>query len=52
MPDLSALLKPTTVALIGAAEDTNILRGRILNILKMHDFTGRLYPVNRNHDVV
>ena len=52
MADIRALLWPKTVAIVGAAEDANILRGRILNVMKMHDFSGQLYPVNRRLEMV
>lgn len=48
-PDLRALLWPRTVALVGASPDKDSLRGRILNVMKGHAFTGVLYPVSRSH---
>ncbi len=50
--DLSALLWPKSVALVGASDDPEIIRGRILNIMRRHDFTGRLFPVSRSRDTV
>jgi len=50
--DLGPLLWPNTVALVGAADDTDILRGRILNIMRHHDFAGRLFPVSRSRQTV
>ena len=52
MADINALLWPKSVAIVGAAEDTNILRGRILNVMRMHDFAGSFHPVNRKLDKV
>ena len=52
MVDISALLWPKSVAIVGAAEDTGILRGRILNVMRMHDFAGSFHPVNRKLDKV
>ncbi len=52
MPDLSALLSPRSVALIGASPDTGTLRGRIMHILARHEFAGQLYPVSRSHDTI
>ena len=52
MADINALLWPKSVAIVGAAEDTSILRGRILNVMRMHDFAGSFHPVNRKLDKV
>src|SRR5215469_12454883 len=48
MPDLTKLLWPKTVALIGASSDTHGLRGRILEIMKGHPFAGKIFPVSRS----
>jgi len=48
MPDLSAMLWPRTVALIGASADAESLRGRIFRVMRGHPFAGRLYPVSRS----
>jgi acetate---CoA ligase (ADP-forming) len=48
-PDLSALLWPRTVALIGASPDAESLRGRIMQVMAGHAFQGTLYPVTRSH---
>ena len=52
MPDLSPLLSPRSVAVIGASPDTGILRGRIMHVLCRHEFAGRIYPVSRSHDTI
>lgn len=52
MPDLSAFLSPASVAVIGAAPDKHILRGRIMHVMLCHDFAARLYPVSRGHDEI
>jgi len=52
LADLGPLLWPKTVALVGAAEDPDILRGRILNVMRQHDFSGELFPVSRSRDTV
>ena len=52
MRDLTPLLAPRTVALVGASDDQNILRGRILNVMRQHDFDGQLFPVSRSCEVV
>src|SRR5678815_4565735 len=49
MPDLSALLSPASVAVIGASPDLSGLRGRTLKVMLRHPFRGRIYPVSRSH---
>jgi len=48
VPDISKLLSPKTVAVVGASSDTQGLRGRILEILLSHPFAGTIYPVSRS----
>jgi len=52
MPDIGALLSPNAVAVIGAAPDDEMLRGRILYVMKQHPFAGAIYPVSRSHGEV
>ena len=52
MPDIGALLSPNAVAVIGAAPDDAILRGRILHVMMQHPFAGAVYPVSRSFDEV
>ena len=49
MPDLSALLSPASVAVIGASPDLSGLRGRTLKVMLRHPYRGRIYPVSRSH---
>ncbi|HWW21820.1 MAG TPA: acetate--CoA ligase family protein, partial [Steroidobacteraceae bacterium] len=49
MPDLSALLSPRSIAVVGAAPDVSILRGRTLKVLLRHPYIGKIYPVSRSH---
>jgi acetate---CoA ligase (ADP-forming) len=48
VPDLTKLLWPKSIALIGASSDTHGLRGRILEIMKGHPFAGKIFPVSRS----
>ena len=48
MPDLNAFLSPNAVAVIGAANNTDILRGRIMKVMLGHDFEGKIYPISRS----
>jgi acyl-CoA synthetase (NDP forming) len=52
MADLKSLLWPQTVALIGASNDADGLRGRILHVMKSHAFAGNFYPVSRSRTEV
>jgi acetate---CoA ligase (ADP-forming) len=48
VPDLSKLLSPKTVAVVGASSDTKGLRGRILEVMLSHPYGGTIYPVSRS----
>jgi acetate---CoA ligase (ADP-forming) len=52
VPDIAKLLCPQTVAVIGASNDLDGLRGRILEIILSHPFAGKVYPVSRSADEV
>ena len=52
MPDLSPLLSPSSVAVIGASSDASILRGRIMQVLKRRAFDGPIFPVSRSETTV
>ena len=47
--DIGALLNPKSVAVIGAAPLGQGLRGRILEFMKLHPYTGKIYPVSRSN---
>src|SRR5262249_57744418 len=46
------MLWPKSVTVIGASSDALGLRGRILEIILSHPFTGKIYPVSRSATVV
>ncbi len=48
MPDIGKLLWPKTVAVVGASSDITGLRGRILEIILSHPYTGKVFPVSRS----
>ena len=52
MPNIHALLNPKTVAVIGASNDTSILRGRTMAVLMSHPYAGKIYPVSRSAEEV
>ena len=44
--DLSALLDPASIAVIGASDDPHKVGGRPIEYLRRYGFAGRVYPVN------
>ena len=48
MPDISKLLWPKTVAVVGASNDLHTLRGRIMETILGHPYEGKVYPVSRS----
>ncbi|MDB5839979.1 MAG: CoA-binding domain protein [Herminiimonas sp.] len=46
MDAISRLLKPRSVAVIGASADVNKTSGRPVAYLRKHGFTGNIFPVN------
>ena len=49
MTDLSRLLRPASIALVGASPDAGKLAGRPLAYLRRYGYQGRVYPVNPKH---
>ena len=47
---LSALLAPSSLALVGASDDATRIGGRPLRYLREAGFAGRIYPVNPKYD--
>ena len=52
MPDIAKLLMPKSVAVVGASNDVEGLRGRILEVILSHPFAGKVYPVSRSAEEV
>ena len=48
MPDISKMLWPKSIAVVGASSDTKGLRGRVLEIMLSHPYAGTVYPVSRS----
>ena len=46
MDAISRLLKPRSVAVVGASADVNKTAGRPVSYLRKHGFAGEIYPVN------
>ena len=52
MPDIGRMLWPNSVAVVGASNDLQGLRGRILEVMLSHPYAGEIYPVSRSlHEV-
>ena len=43
---IHALMRPRTIALIGASDNPSRTAGRPLRYLRRHGFEGKVYPVN------
>src|SRR6185437_7323627 len=52
MASLEALLRPRSVAIVGASADTAKLTGRPLAYLEKYGFTGDIYPVNPRYETI
>ena len=52
MNDLSALLQPTSIALIGASPEAGKLAGRPLSYLKRYGYQGLVYAVNPKYQEI
>ena len=50
--DVTRLLTPRSVAVIGATEDLGKFGGRLMKVLTMHGFAGTIYPINRSRDAI
>lgn len=48
MPDLTRLLKPRALAVIGASNKAESPRGRIMKTILRNGFAGQVYPVSRS----
>ena len=52
MPNLDALFRPRSIALVGASPDKTIIRGRIVEAVTLYGFDGPLYAVSRSHEEI
>jgi acyl-CoA synthetase (NDP forming) len=50
--DLAKLLRPESVAIVGASQNLESISGRPLKLLRRFGFKGRLYPVNPKYDEI
>jgi acyl-CoA synthetase (NDP forming) len=44
--DIKTLLSPSSIAIIGASSDVNKFGGRLVEVLQLHGFPGKIYPIN------
>jgi acyl-CoA synthetase (NDP forming) len=52
MPDLTPLLWPRAIAIIGASDNKDIIRGRLLHVLQLRGYPGKIFPVTPSRDEV
>ncbi|MCL8207476.1 MAG: acetate--CoA ligase family protein [Actinomycetia bacterium] len=52
MDSLARILRPESVAVIGASRDVDRISGRPVHLLRQHGFGGRIYPVNPKYDEI
>src|SRR5690242_17795966 len=52
MDALARLLRPASVAIVGASADPGKLTGRPVAYLQKHGFAGRIYPINPRYDTI
>jgi acyl-CoA synthetase (NDP forming) len=52
MDAITRLLRPRSVAVVGASADPSKTSGRPVAYLKKHGFTGQVYPVNPRYDSI
>lgn len=50
--EVSRILKPRSVAVIGASEDESKFGGRIMHNVVRHKYAGRLLPINPNREQI
>ena len=50
--DISSLLNPSSVAILGATEGANRVGGRVMHYMISAGFKGEVYPVNPKRETV
>ena len=51
-PNVRVLLRPRSVAIIGASAQPTRISGIIISVLRRFGFTGRVFPVNPKYDEI
>ncbi len=52
MTSMDVLLKPASVAVVGASADPGKLNGRPIAHLQRHGYTGSIYPINPRYETI
>lgn len=52
MRDLTQMLAPRTIAIVGASDDTKKVRGMALDVLRKAGFKGPIYPINPGYETI
>ena len=47
--DLSGVLAPNAIAVIGASENTRLINGQAINYMRQRGYRGKIYPVHPRH---
>lgn len=50
--DIARLLRPESIAIVGASEDQSKFGGRLLRMVLRHRFAGPVYPINPKRDTL
>jgi len=50
--DIARLLRPESIAIVGASEDQSKFGGRLLRMVLRHRFAGPVYPINAKRDTL
>ncbi|SAK62490.1 acetate--CoA ligase family protein [Caballeronia ptereochthonis] len=50
--DIACLLRPESIAIVGASEDQSKFGGRLLRMVLRHRFAGAVYPINAKRDTL
>lgn len=49
---IEALIRPRSIAIVGASQSANRLAGQVIPILERGGFKGRIYPVNPRYETI
>ena len=50
--DLSGVLAPQSIAVIGASENVRLINGQAINYMRQRGYQGKVYPVHPRHKEV
>jgi acyl-CoA synthetase (NDP forming) len=52
MSDLQRVLRPRSLAIVGASPDGSKFGGKVMNFLRRHGYTGRVLPINPRYETI